>query len=168
VKWGERKGPSAFGWNDRESKPLRNIKIHKSSGSFTVPSVRRAITLRANTGHKSLRATSVPKTECWGSAQRFPDIRSYAMERCCFNEEVTYLNILSFPCVTQLHMPVQRNALGVNWCILLSLTIFSHMFRLIWAIVRENQIKEKRCMKTLVYILTRMCSCYMYKTQQQI
>jgi hypothetical protein len=48
--------------------------------------------------------------------------------------------------------------LGVSLFVLLLHIIFSYMFQLVWVIARENQVQEDTRVKTLIYILTIMCS----------
>jgi hypothetical protein len=69
-----------------------------------------------------------------------------------------------FPCITQIY--IQRNSLGVSLCSLLLSVIFSYMFRLIWAAMMENHIKQKTCVKTQLCILARMCNYTCIRLQQ--
>jgi hypothetical protein len=70
--------------------------------------------------------------------------------------------------LSELHKKVLQKAFGVNLHISLLHIIFSYMFQFIWAVIKENQVLEKICIKTLTCILARMrISCW-YKIQQQV
>jgi hypothetical protein len=51
---------------------------------------------------------------------------------------------------------VQQKEFGVNLHISLLHVIFSYMFQFIFAVIKENQVQENICVKTLTCILTRI------------
>jgi hypothetical protein len=57
---------------------------------------------------------------------------------------------------------------GINLHISLLHIIFFYMFQFIWAVIKEKEVQEKICMKTLTCILTRIHTACWYKIQQQV